>query len=80
VPAQRNPWKWLKERFAPKPPSSPELQRAIALIKAVDEGGMPLDAGRVNAIARSLGLEVSRSARVEQTVQRIRQALARRPG
>jgi hypothetical protein len=40
-------------------------------------GGLPLNAARVNDIARSLGLEVSTRAPVEQTIDRIRQALAR---
>ena len=54
-----------------------EQQRALDLIKAVDAGGLPLNPARVNAIARSLGLEVSIRAPVEDTLQRIRHALAR---
>ncbi len=52
-------------------------QRAVELIRAVDAGGLPLHPARVNAIARSLGLEVSTHAPVEATIQRIRHALAR---
>ncbi len=55
-------------------------QRAQDLIRAVDAGGLPLNPARVNAIARSLGLEVSARAPVEATIQRIRQALARTDG
>ena len=54
-----------------------ERQRAVDLIKAVDAGGLPLNPARVNAIARSLGLEVSMRAPVEETITRIRKALAR---
>ena len=52
-------------------------QRAQALIAAIDAGGIPLDAGRVNAIARGLGLEVSTKAPVADTITRIREALQR---
>ncbi|HSI59985.1 MAG TPA: hypothetical protein VLA16_20680 [Ideonella sp.] len=52
-------------------------QRALDLIAAIDAGGLPLNPARVNDIARNLGLEVSSRARVEQTIARIRAALAR---
>ena len=52
-------------------------QRAYDLIRAIDAGGLPLNAFRVNAIARDLGLEVSTRASVEDTITRIRQALER---
>ena len=54
-----------------------DRQRAVDLVKAVDAGGLPLNPARVNAIARSLGLEVSIKAPVEETIQRVRHALAR---
>ncbi len=47
------------------------------LVEAVDRGGIPLNPARVNAIARDLGLEVSRKAPVEQTIERIRACLQR---
>jgi hypothetical protein len=47
------------------------------LIAAIDAGGLPLNPARVNDIARSLGLEVSSKAPVEETIGRIRRALAR---
>jgi len=56
-----------------RPPSA--RQRAVSLIAAVDAGGLPLNPARVNDIARGLGLEVSRSASVEDTIARIRKAL-----
>jgi hypothetical protein len=62
--------------FGQKPPLTDE-QRAQALIAAIDAGGIPLNAARVNAIARSLGLEVSTKAPVNDTLARIRQALQR---
>lgn len=60
-----------------RPAPLSENARARQLIAAIDRGGLPLNAAKVNAIARDLGLEVSRKAPVEQTVQRIRQALTR---
>jgi len=56
-----------------KPPT--DRQRALALIAAIDAGGMPLNPARVNDIARQLGLEVSRHAPVENTIARIRAVL-----
>lgn len=58
-----------------RPPS--EIDQAKRLIAAIDRGGIPLNTARVNAIARDLGLDVSRKAPVEQTIQRIRDALGR---
>lgn len=55
----------------------PEVQRARQLIAAVDKGGLPLNPAIVNQIARTLGLEVSSRAPIDQTVERIRQALTR---
>lgn len=54
-----------------------ERQRADDPIRGVDVGGIPLHSARVNAIARSLGLELSIKAPVEHTIARIRKALAR---
>ena len=54
-----------------------EYQSAQRLIKAVDQGGVPLNPTKVNAIARDLGLEVSVKDPVEKTILRIREALAR---
>jgi hypothetical protein len=67
---------WLKLRVF-KRSMSPEISQAHALIRAIDRGGIPLNPARVNAIARSLGLEVSRHARIEETVDRIRACLRR---
>jgi hypothetical protein len=52
-------------------------KRAYDLIVAIDAGGIPLNAGRVNAIARDLGQEVSTHAPVKDTIERIRVALKR---
>ena len=49
-----------------------DYQRALDLLAAIDAGGVPLNPARVNHIGRSLGLEVSRHAQVEDTVARIR--------
>ena len=67
---------WLKAHLGAKKASSTE-QRAKDLITAIDAGGLPLNPARVNDIARQLGLEVSSRAPVEDTIERIRQALAR---
>jgi hypothetical protein len=64
---------------APDAHVRPELRQAHALLAAVDAGGIPLHPGKVNAIARGLGLEVSTKAPVEDTIARIRLAIARSP-
>ena len=76
--------RWLKACWALLAPLQPmarppvsDHQRALDLIRAIDAGGLPLNPARVNAIARSLGLEVSREAPMPDTVERIRQALLR---
>lgn len=51
-------------------------QQAAQLIAAIDAGGLPLNPARINDIARQLGLEVSRKAPLENTIARIRAALA----
>ena len=68
---------WLKGYFSAKEGHLGEMGRAKRLIAAIDRGGVPLNPARVNAIARDLGLEVSRKATVEATIQRIREAIAR---
>jgi MFS transporter, MHS family, proline/betaine transporter len=55
------------------------VQQARELIAAVNRGGLPSNPARVNAIARELGLEVSRHAPMGDTIERIRQALHRMP-
>jgi hypothetical protein len=65
----------LKRRAAGMPGS--DLDRARQLISAIDRGGIPLDKAIINRIAESFGLEVSRSARTEDTIARIRAALKR---
>ena len=67
---------WIKKRLF-KSRIPPEITQARKLIRAVDRGGLPLYPGKVNAIARNLGLEVSSRAPVEQTIERIRAWLRR---
>lgn len=69
----------LSARFFRQPMVLDEYDRARNLIAAIDRGGIPLNAAKVNTIARDLGLDVSTKARPEETVQRIRQALSRAP-
>lgn len=74
-----NKGRWLarlRQWILPRPVPD-EIMRARKLIAAIDRGGIPLNPARVSAIARDLGLEVSRKAPVEETIARIRQALAR---
>lgn len=71
---------WLPRLFGATSPPLDEYGRARALIRAIDAGGVPLNPARVNAIARDLGLEVSTRARMEDTLRRIREALARAAG
>jgi hypothetical protein len=54
-----------------------DVDRARQLIAAVDAGGIPLDQAIINRIATGFGLEVSRTARTEETIERIRAALGR---
>jgi hypothetical protein len=67
---------WLKTRLGRGNPPTAE-QRARDLIAAIDAGGLPLNPGRVNDIARQLGLEVSSKAPMHETIERIRLALGR---
>lgn len=68
---------WIRGRFYKQSSVPPEIGRAQALIQAIDRGGIPLNPAKVNLIARDLGLEVSRKAPVEQTIERIRACLQR---
>lgn len=72
-------WRRFMTRLAGRRAACPERQRALDLIAAVDAGGVPLNPARVNQIARDLGLEVSTRARPEDTIARIRAALANPP-
>ncbi len=67
----------LMNWLSPRRRWPPEVQCARDLITAVDAGGVPLHPGKVNQIARGLGLEVSSKAPVEETIERVRQALKR---
>lgn len=68
---------WLKALFfRPAPPVS-DIDQARRLLAAIDCGGIPLNPARVNAVARSLGLEVSKHAAVADTIERLRAAVKR---
>ena len=54
-----------------------EIRRAKQLITALDAGGIPLDPAIIVRIAEDLGLEVSKKARMEDTIERIRLAMSR---
>lgn len=67
----------LKKLLAAKKEPLSDIEQARRLIAAIDRGGIPLNPARVNAIARNLGLEVSRKAPVEETIERLRKAVER---
>lgn len=67
----------LLNRLKPQDDMPTEIRRARQLISAIDAGGIPLDPARISKIAEGLGLEVSRKARTEDTIARIRTALER---
>ena len=67
----------LLNRLKPQDDMPTEVRRARQLISAIDAGGIPLDPARISRIAEGLGLEVSRKARTEDTIARIRTALER---
>ena len=70
--------RWVHQcLFGSRMTLTPEMQRAKSLIAAIDAGGVPLNPARINAIARNMGLAVSRKAPAEDTIQRIRRALER---
>ena len=71
---------WLRRLTGSRPEARDEVSQARDLIRAIDAGGIPLNPMRDNAIARSLGLEVSGKASMDDTddtVRRIREALQR---
>ncbi len=68
--------RWVRRLLWLPPCLSPERQRALDLLAAIDAGGLPLNPAKVNDIARQLGLEVSARAPVAQTIDRIRACTA----
>lgn len=73
----RGIFNWLKARCGIKESPLSDIEQARRLIAAIDRGGIPLNPAKVNAVARNLGLEVSRTAPVEATIRRLREAIAR---
>jgi hypothetical protein len=53
----------------------PEIRNAKALLKAVDRGGIPSNPAKVNDVARKIGLTVSTSAPMSETLDRMRKKL-----
>jgi hypothetical protein len=64
--------RWIRSLLGLRPPLSPAQQQAFEVIRSVDAGGVPLHPARVNHIARSLGLPVSKAEPVGATVERLR--------
>lgn len=54
-----------------------DIERARKLIAAIDAGGIPLDQAIITRIAESFGLELSKTAHTDETIERIRSALNR---
>jgi hypothetical protein len=67
----------LTKCFRKSAPARLEAIAAKNLIKAIDRGGIPLNPLKVNQIARDLGLDVAPSALMQNTIERIREALKR---
>jgi hypothetical protein len=70
-------WRRLKALFQSRDRLPPEYARANDVLAAIDAGGTPMHAAKINRIARDLGLEVAKTAPVEETIRRIRSALER---
>ena len=68
---------WLKSLLPARAAPLSDIEQARRLVAAIDRGGIPLNAAKVNAIARNLGLEVSKKASIEETIERLREAVAR---
>ena len=68
---------WMYRKLARQAQCPAEITRARQLIAAIDAGGIPLDPRRITQIAESLGLEVSKKAQTNDTIERIRAALKR---
>ncbi len=75
--ARKGIFGWLKGLFTPPLQPVSDIEQARRLIAAIDRGGIPLNPARVNAVARNLGLEVSRQAAIEDTIERLRAAVKR---
>lgn len=57
---------------------SEDVKNAKALLKAIDKGGIPSNPVKLNHVARRLGLEVSPSAPMAETIDRMRTFLKRK--
>ena len=68
---------WLKSLLPAKAAPLSDIKQARRLIAAINRGGIPLNPSRVNAVARNLGLEIAKKAPVEETIERLRKAVAR---
>ena len=67
---------WLQRQLFKRQALS-DIEQARMLIQAIDRGGILLNPAHVNHLARSLGLEVSTRAPVDQTIARIRACVQR---
>jgi len=73
LPKAMKKWlRWLRAVLLGVKPQLSERERVLALLAAIDAGGMPLNPARVNDMARQLGLEVSPRAPMTETIERIR--------
>lgn len=66
-----NLFNWFKR-------DSEDVKKAKALLKAIDRGGIPTNPIKLNHVARRLGLEVSPSAPMAETIERMRAFLKRK--
>ena len=68
---------WLKSLLPAKAAPLSDIEQARRLIAAINRGGISLNPARVNAVARNPGLEIAKKAPVEETIERLRKAVAR---
>jgi len=54
-----------------------EIKVAKSLLKSLEAGGIPLNTAKLNKIGRDLGLDISKKAKPEETIARIKEAVAR---
>ena len=57
---------------------SEDVKNAKSLLQAIDRGGIPTNPIKLNHVARRLGLEVSPSAPMNETIERMRAFLQRK--
>ena len=60
-----------------KTATTSEFQAIQKVLDAIDIGGVPLDAKKLNDLGRAIGLEINKKDKPEKTISRLREALDR---